>query len=90
MSGFDSLPWGGSQLGAVISWLFPQSLLYLYIPMHLAEIPTVGDIETEVATFSQEGLPVEGGGCQPTHKTFNPKFVLPARYAGMRRLIEML
>jgi hypothetical protein len=24
-------------------------------------------------------LPVEGGGHQPTHKTFNPKFVLPIR-----------
>ena len=35
------------------------------------------DIETEVATpCSQERRPMEGGGHQPTHKTFDPEFVL--------------
>lgn len=44
----------------------------------LIDIPTNVDTVTEVATFcSQTGLLIEGGGHQSTHKTFNPKFVLP-------------
>ena len=36
----------------------------------------LGNMETDVATScTQVGLPVEGGGHQPTHKTFNPKFL---------------
>jgi hypothetical protein len=34
----------------------------------------VGDMETD--SYSQVGLGVEEGGHQPTHKTFNSKFVL--------------
>jgi hypothetical protein len=37
-------------------------------------------MEPEVATFcSQNEFPVERVGHQPTHKTFDPKFVLPIR-----------
>jgi hypothetical protein len=33
------------------------------------------DIESKVTTScNQAGLPVEGRGYDPTHKTFNPKF----------------
>jgi hypothetical protein len=43
-------------------------------------------METEVATSCiQAGLPVEGRGHQPTHKTFfNPKFVLLTKCAGIK------
>jgi hypothetical protein len=42
----------------------------------------LGGMEPEVATsYSQEGLPVEGQGRQPTHKTSHPKFILPTRCA---------
>ena len=45
----------------------------------------VGGIESEIVTFcSQAGLSVERGGYQPTHKTFNPKFVLATRCAGIK------
>lgn len=48
--------------------------------MTLAEVPNRGDMEPEVITScSQVGLLVERGGHQPTHKTFDPKFVLPTR-----------
>jgi hypothetical protein len=30
------------------------------------------------------GLPVEARGQQPTHKTFNPKLVLPTRGTGIK------
>lgn len=44
------------------------------------------NIETEMATsYSQVGLPVEGGKQQPIYNTFNPKFVLPIRYIGIKR-----
>ena len=44
-----------------------------------------GDMETEmVISYSQARLPGERGGHQPTHKTFNPKFVLPTRYTGIK------
>ena len=43
---------------------------------------TAGDMETEVSSCSQVELPVEGGGHQPTHKGFHPKFVLPTRCTG--------
>lgn len=37
-------------------------------------------MEPEVATSCNEmGIPVKGEGQQPTHKTFDPKFVLPTR-----------
>jgi hypothetical protein len=46
---------------------------------------TSGDIETEVATYcTQAGLPEEGERHQSTHKTFNPKFVLCTRCAGIK------
>ena len=48
----------------------------------LVETPSLRNMESEVATScSQAGLPVEGGGYQPTHKTYNPKFALPAKCA---------
>jgi hypothetical protein len=41
-------------------------------------------METEVATsYSQVGLPVEGGKHQPTHKTY-PKSVLLTRCTGIK------
>jgi hypothetical protein len=49
------------------------------------ETPTSGwwgNIKTEVATSCSRGVGrilVKTGRHQPTHKTFNPKFVLPAR-----------
>lgn len=50
----------------------------------LAEIPTRGDIETEVVTtLNQAELSVERGGHQSTHKTFYPKLVLPGGCAGI-------
>jgi hypothetical protein len=33
---------------------------------------------------SQIGLPVEGGEHQPTHKTFNSKFVLLRKFTGIK------
>jgi hypothetical protein len=39
---------------------------------------------TPSPSCSQAGFPVEGGGQQPTHKTFNPKSVLSTRYAGIK------
>jgi hypothetical protein len=51
----------------------------------LTEIPTRGEVKTEVATSgSQEGLPEEGRGHQSTHKPFNPKFILPTECAGIK------
>jgi hypothetical protein len=48
-----------------------------------------GDIETEEATSCwQMRLPLEGGEDQPTHKTFNPKFVLPTRYTEIKKCEE--
>jgi hypothetical protein len=41
-------------------------------------------METEVSSYSQAGLPVEEGGHQPTHKTFNRKLVLPTRCIGIK------
>ena len=42
-------------------------------------------METNMVTScSQVGLPVEGGDYQPTYKTFNPKFALPTRCAGIK------
>ena len=44
----------------------------------------VWSLKPEVDTScSQARLLVEGGGHQPTHQTFYPKFPLPTRYAGM-------
>jgi hypothetical protein len=46
----------------------------------------VVDIETEGIIFcSQTGLPVKGGGHQPNHKIFNPKFAIPIRRTGIKR-----
>lgn len=40
----------------------------------LVETPSLRNMEPEVAiSCSQAGLPVDGGGYQPTHKTFIPK-----------------
>jgi hypothetical protein len=48
---------------------------------HLA----VRNMELEVVTpCSQSGLPLEGEGQQPIHKTFNPKCVLHTRYARIK------
>jgi hypothetical protein len=42
-----------------------------------------GSIESEEATsYSQIGIPVEQWRHQPTHKTFNPNFILSTRNAG--------
>jgi hypothetical protein len=42
-------------------------------------------METEVPIIcSQVGTPVKAQGQQPTHKTFDPKFVLPTRSAGTK------
>jgi hypothetical protein len=42
-------------------------------------------LETKVATTcSQAGFPKEGEENQSTHKTINPKFVLPTRCAGIK------
>ena len=42
------------------------------------------DMEPEEATScSQAGTPVERQRYLPTHQTFNPKFILPTRNAGM-------
>ena len=43
------------------------------------------NFETEVTiSCSQADLPVEGKGHQPTHKTFDTKFVLPTRYTEIK------
>ena len=45
----------------------------------------IRDMETDIATsYIQAGLPVVGQGHQLTHKTSNPKFVLPTRCAGIK------
>jgi hypothetical protein len=36
-----------------------------------------------VTSCKKVGLPLENEGHQPTHKSFNPKFVLPTRYRGI-------
>jgi hypothetical protein len=37
-------------------------------------------MKLEVAiSYSQAGIPVKGYGHKPTHKTLDPKFVLPIR-----------
>ena len=42
-------------------------------------------METEVDTScSKVGLPVKREGCQPTHKIFNPKFVLTIRFTRIK------
>ena len=44
----------------------------------------IWDMEPEeVTSSSQAGTPVEQWRHQPTHKTFNPKFILSTRNAGM-------
>jgi hypothetical protein len=35
-------------------------------------------------SITQARLLEEGGRYQPTHKTFNPKFVLPTDYTGIK------
>ena len=46
----------------------------------LAETSSSEDMDTEMVIFcSQGGLKVDGYWPQPTHKTFNPKFILSAR-----------
>ena len=48
----------------------------------LAVTHSIGDMEPEEATsFSQAATPVERQRHQPTHKTFNPKFILSTRNA---------
>jgi hypothetical protein len=43
----------------------------------LSEMYNSGDMELEEATsYSQPESPMEKHGYQPTHKTFDPKFVL--------------
>jgi hypothetical protein len=45
----------------------------------------IWDRKRETVTFcNQARLPMEGGEYQSTHKTFNPKFFLPTRYAGIK------
>lgn len=42
----------------------------------LAVTQSTGDMEPEeVTSWSQAGIPMEQQGHQPTHKTFNPKFI---------------
>lgn len=42
-------------------------------------------MEPELAiSCNQAGLPVEGLGHQPSHKTLDPQFVLPTRCAGVK------
>ena len=49
----------------------------------LAMTHNVGDMEPKAATScSQAGTPMEQGRHQPTHKTFNPKFILSTRSTG--------
>ena len=56
----------------------------------LGENPGARDKETEVATScSQAGFPVEGGGQQPTHKTFHPNMSLPTRYTGIKMELRL-
>ena len=44
-----------------------------------------GNMEPEVVTsYSQIRLQMEGGGHQFTHKSFDSKFVLPTRCAGIK------
>lgn len=48
-------------------------------------LPERVGLETESDTSCrQAGLPEERGRRPPTHKTFNPKFVLPTRRAGTK------
>jgi hypothetical protein len=65
-----------------------QNLFDLHLVLmtkDFAEIPSSRRYRNEVATScSQAGLSVKGGGHQPNHRNFNPKFVLPTRYAGIR------
>jgi hypothetical protein len=71
--------WGASlRLAGDLGWERLWGRLYLrFLPAE--------DIETEVATScSQSRLLVEGWGQQHTHKTFNPKFVLPTRCTGIK------
>ena len=49
----------------------------------LAVTHYIGDVEPEETTSCQAGAPVEQWRHQPTHKTFNPKFILSTRNAGM-------
>ena len=45
----------------------------------------IGDLDLEEAiSCSQTGTPVKRQRYQPTHKTFNPKFILSTRNAGTR------
>jgi hypothetical protein len=47
-------------------------------------------METEVATCcSQAGLLEERGWHQPTHKNFDPEFVLPTRCVGIKMEVEI-
>jgi hypothetical protein len=49
-------------------------------------VTLAGAMETKVATFcSQAILPVEGWKYQPSHQTFNTKFVLPTRCLVFKR-----
>jgi hypothetical protein len=65
---------------------------YLTSIFFISKIGKKRDVETEVSTSCiLVGLPVEGGGHQPIHKTFDPKFILPTSCSGIkieRRLKE--
>ena len=45
----------------------------------------MGDTEPEPAIFYNQAIPqMEGLGHQPSHKTFDLQFVLPAEFSGTR------
>ena len=49
----------------------------------------IGDMELDVATsYSWARTPVEQQRHQPTHKTFNTKFILSTRNAGRKDGVE--
>lgn len=49
----------------------------------LAKIPGKGDVEPEMYSCNQAGLPKEGFGHQPSHKIFNLQHVLLIRCGGI-------
>jgi hypothetical protein len=57
----------------------------------LAVTHYTGDMEPEeVTSYIQAGTPVEPLRYQPTHKTFNPKFILSTRNAGTWEMEQRL
>jgi hypothetical protein len=50
----------------------------------LAETPSTGDMEPEVATSCNQVGHLGGEGLHTTHKTFGSKFVLSTRNAGTK------